>query len=84
MHKSSSESPGPSSAPISNTTNNDTTVSSLPSGKTKTYSAPAVFPNEPKFDWTVLDSPKFKDLIQVPKLTSDPSLLGRDNPFSSY
>lgn len=48
---------------------------------TKGYTSPSVFPNDNKFDWTVLDSPSFKDLQKMPALIPD-AKVGRDNPFN--
>jgi hypothetical protein len=58
---------------------NTATAGTLAGGST-VYNPPAVFPNDTKFDFTVLNSSKFKNLVPIPDLTLGQA--GRDNPFS--
>ena len=48
------------------------------------YTAPAVFPTDTKFDWTLLESGKYKQLISNPGITLDPSEVGREDPLKPY
>jgi hypothetical protein len=49
---------------------------------TKSYSVPAVFPNDTKFDWTVLDNGSYRTLSAIPSLKVEPAQLGKENLFS--
>ena len=53
-------------------------------GGTITYHAPAVFPADSKFDWSVVSSTQFQSLTATPSLTLDPSQIGRDDPLKPY
>jgi hypothetical protein len=46
------------------------------------YPIPTVFPNDTKFDWTFLQSDKFKSLTGLPGLVLDQTQIGHNNPFS--
>ena len=50
----------------------------------KVYSVPSVFPNDTKFDLSVLQSSTFKALKPTSGLKLDDQELGRENPFSHY
>lgn len=43
--------------------------------------APSVFPEDSKFDWTLLNSDKFQKLKSIPDLQLGP--VGRDVPFNN-
>ena len=43
-------------------------------------SAPAVFPEDTTFDWSLVNSDQFKKLVPTPDLQLGP--VGRSNPFS--
>ena len=76
--------------PVENTTPTAQTpsVNSPSGGGAVGYGTPTVFPNDTKFDWSVLDSANFKALVSLPdaqqNLVLDPTQIGRDNPFKPY
>ena len=71
---------------VNNTPTTSTTASAPVASRDGTiiYSAPAVFPSDTKFDWTLLDAPKYKALIASPNVTLDPAEIGRPDPFKPY
>jgi hypothetical protein len=75
----------PSDTPISHPLNNNPVgqnsqpTSGNPQAGAGYYSAPTVFPQDTKFDWTLVNSAEFKALHQIPPLEVGP--VGRPNPF---
>ncbi len=57
-------------------------ISSIPGSMV--YPAPTVFPNDSKFDWSLLQNSKFQSLTLDPVITLDPSEVGRDDPFKPF
>ena len=77
---------GPSVAPgILSTPTNQSSAADVVTGDAKSgFTAPAVFPINPNFDFSVLDSSSFKQLIPFTPVVSQPGELGRDDPFKNY
>jgi len=76
--------PPPINSTFSNTPGASSNTGDVPNiatpGGGTVFNAPAVFPNDTKFDFTLLNSQKFQALNQTPNL--DLGQVGRDNPFS--
>jgi hypothetical protein len=48
------------------------------------FEAPVVFPNDIKFDFTLLETEAYKALVANPTLTIDKTEIGRTDPFKPF
>ena len=64
---------------------NQASVASTVSGDAKTgFTAPPIFPANPNFDFSVLDSSSFKQLQLYNAVVNQAGELGRTDPFTKY
>jgi hypothetical protein len=66
------------------TTPRTTTATRTADPSTIEYAAPAVFPNDNKFQTQVLNSGKFQELSDYPELTLTPEEVSKEDPFAPF